>query len=106
MGISFLIFWLRHKALAISLLCALHYPDDFRKAVLVSIYHGGDSDSTGSITGNLMGLTLGTEAISGAWKENLKGRDLVEEIGEDLYIAVEEKGFELNEEIRQKYPPF
>ena len=48
--------WVAEEALAISLLCALHYPNDFKKAVTISINHSGDSDSTGAITGNLVGL--------------------------------------------------
>ena len=46
--------WVAEEALAISLYCALT-ATDFRSGVLTAVNHGGDSDSTGAITGNLLG---------------------------------------------------
>ena len=55
--------WVGEEALAISIYCALQYQDDFQKGVVLAINHSGDTDSTGSITGNLLGFLLGEGAI-------------------------------------------
>ncbi|MGY6520507.1 MAG: ADP-ribosylglycohydrolase family protein [Mongoliitalea sp.] len=98
--------WVAEEALAISLLCALHYPHDFRKAVTVSINHSGDSDSTGAITGNLVGLMVGQAHIPHEWKENLLYKDIVEEIGEDLSIGCKSGTFSEDEDWHLKYPGY
>ena len=56
--------WVGEEALAIAVHCALT-PADFRSGVLHAVNHGGDSDSTGAICGNLLGASLGAEAIDG-----------------------------------------
>jgi ADP-ribosylglycohydrolase len=43
--------WVAEEALAISIYCAL-VARDFRHGVILAVNHDGDSDSTGSITGN------------------------------------------------------
>ena len=77
--------WVAEEALAISLYCSLLFADDFRKGVLFSVNHGGDSDSTGSITGNILGLIHGVRGLPQPWIERLKGHALVIQVGEDLY---------------------
>lgn len=46
--------------------------------------HDGDSDSTGSICGNLIGAYLGEEALPKDWLEVLELKDVIEEISEKL----------------------
>ena len=50
------------EALSISVYCALT-ATDFRDGVLNAVSHSGDSDSTGAITGNILGTYLGVTAI-------------------------------------------
>jgi len=76
--------WVAEETLAISLYCCLRYPDDFSKAVIASVNHSGDSDSTGAVAGNIMGAYLGYEKIDPMWLEDLEVRDLIEEIATDL----------------------
>jgi len=52
--------------IAISIYCAL-VASDFRQGVILAVNHDGDSDSTGSITGNLLGTMNGLKAIPGEW---------------------------------------
>jgi ADP-ribosylglycohydrolase len=54
--------WTGEEALAIALFCALTAPD-FEDAVALAVAHAGDSDSTGAITGNILGALWGTDAI-------------------------------------------
>ncbi len=63
--------WVGEEALSIGLYCALSYANDFEKAINLSINHSGDTDSTGAITGNIVGLLLGEKSIPGRWIKNL-----------------------------------
>ncbi len=76
--------WTGDEALAIAIYCSLRYPDDFGKAVIASVNHSGDSDSTGAITGNILGSWLGYEAIEEKWKVNLEIKGVLLEMAEDL----------------------
>ncbi|MCH7399943.1 ADP-ribosylglycohydrolase family protein [Belliella sp. DSM 107340] len=98
--------WVAEEALAISLLCALHYSHDFKKAVTTSINHNGDSDSTGAITGNIVGLIVGQHLIPTEWKENLMFKEIVEEIGNDLAIGSKSTYFNYDEDWHLKYPGY
>ena len=53
--------WVAEEALGIAVYSALLYEktDNFERAIKYAIYHKGDSDSTGSIFGNLVGLMIG-----------------------------------------------
>ncbi|HEX2695725.1 MAG TPA: ADP-ribosylglycohydrolase family protein [Acidobacteriota bacterium] len=70
--------WTGHTALAIALFCALCHPDDFRAGALAAVNHGGDSDTTGAIAGNILGAKLGKAAIPREWVSGLDMADLVE----------------------------
>ncbi|WP_408633008.1 ADP-ribosylglycohydrolase family protein [Mycobacterium ostraviense] len=75
------------------------------------VNHDGDSDSTGSIAGNLLGAALGVGAISGEWLEPLELRDVISEIADDLYDYADWHLSEYNlddgaERICQKYPGY
>ena len=77
--------WIAEEALAIGLYCAL-VAQDFESGVLLAVNHGGDSDSTGSIAGNLLGLALGEQGIPGRWLEELELRDVIETVADDLWM--------------------
>jgi len=76
--------WVGEEALAISLYCALVAGDDFTRGLLLAVNHSGDSDSTGSITGNILGLRLGRQAIPERWHAELELRDVIETVAIDL----------------------
>lgn len=60
--------WTGEEALAISLYCALvAKPNDFLEGIRKAVNHGGDSDSTGAITGNILGTLWGADAIPQEW---------------------------------------
>jgi len=48
------------------------------------VNHDGDSDSTGAITGNILGAHLGYDAIEDKWKRDLELSDVILEIADDL----------------------
>jgi len=76
--------WVGEQALAISLFCALVSQDDYARAVLLAINHGGDSDSTGAIAGNILGALLGASAIPPRWLDALELRPEIETLAADL----------------------
>ena len=76
--------WVAEETLAIAVCCVMRYPNDFEKAVIAAVNHSGDSDSTGAVTGNIMGAICGYEAIPDYYKENLELRWLIEEMADDL----------------------
>ncbi len=77
--------WVAEEALAIGIYCSLCYPTDFTKAVLMAVNHSGDSDSTGAITGNILGAILGTKGIPKAWLENLELHSCIESMAMSLF---------------------
>ena len=103
--------WIAEEALAISIYCAL-VARNFKQGVILAVNHDGDSDSTGSIVGNLLGAMHGVEAIPAEWLEPLELRDVITELAEDLYafkdwqIGEYSENEELNQRIWQKYPGF
>lgn len=95
--------WVAEEALAISLYCALLYEKDFKSGVLYAINHSGDSDSTGAITGNLLGVINGEKNIPAHWIHNLKAAEIVRTVATDLHntlAGVDRK----NERISHGYP--
>ena len=51
--------------------------------VLAAVNHSGDSDSTGSIAGNILGAMYGVEAIPTRWLDELELRDEIEQLARD-----------------------
>lgn len=92
--------WVADEALAISLYCSLMYENDFKSGVLSAVNHSGDSDSTGAITGNILGVINGESAIPKKWIENLRYNQLVRTVAEDLHGSA----FNQDEEWLEKYP--
>lgn len=78
-------------ALAIAVYCALKYENNFEKAIITSVNHNGDSDSTGAVTGNIIGAYLGMNAVPEKFLTNLELKDVILEIAEDLYNYDSEK---------------
>lgn len=83
--------WVAEETLAIAVYCSLKYHNNFEKAITVSVNHNGDSDSTGAVTGNILGTYLGFSKIPKKYKENLELKDVILKMADDLY----EKAFSI-----------
>jgi ADP-ribosylglycohydrolase len=79
--------WTGDEAYAIAIYCVLRYRHDFEKAVITAVNHSGDSDSTGAITGNIMGALLGRKAIPAYYTEKLELLPVIEELAHDLFTG-------------------
>jgi ADP-ribosyl-[dinitrogen reductase] hydrolase len=71
------------EALAMGIYSALG-AKNFEDGIILAVNHSGDSDSTGSITGNLLGAAAGVEAIPERWLAHLELRLTIEAIADDL----------------------
>jgi ADP-ribosylglycohydrolase len=87
--------WIAEEALSIAVYCAL-VSHDYESAVLLAVNHSGDTDSTGAITGNLMGALLGPDAIPERWLDELEGREVIDRVASDLVA---------DEVDLERYPP-
>lgn len=92
--------WVGEEALAIAVACAATVerpaaaaapsPEAVAAALFRAVAHGGDSDSTGAIAGNLLGAQWGLRALPPAWVATVELRDLAERLAADLHaVAVE-----------------
>jgi ADP-ribosylglycohydrolase len=77
--------WVGEEALAIGLCCALA-ATDLEAAVVAAVTHSGDSDSTGSIAGNLLGAVGGVAAIPSRWLDVLELKDVIEALAADAAL--------------------
>jgi ADP-ribosylglycohydrolase len=84
--------WTGEEALAIGLCCALTHdagggPQATASTLWRAAAHGGDSDSTASIAGNLVGALVGCDALPASWLEQLELRDLIARLAGELAAA-------------------
>ncbi|SDQ75040.1 type VII secretion system-associated protein [Actinopolyspora saharensis] len=95
--------WVGEEALGIAVHAAMTHPDSFADAVLLAVNHSGDSDSTASVCGNIMGAALSAESIPPEWVRALELRETIERIAAD---AEREFGPEPPEEPEwyERYP--
>ena len=91
--------WVAEETLAIAIYCALKYSNDFDKALIASVNHGGDSDSTGAVTGNILGATLGLGGIPRKYLENLELRDVLLELADDLFFDCPLTEYDYNDPV-------
>ena len=91
--------WVAEEALAIALYCALSVKN-FRSGVVLAVNHSGDSDSTGSMAGQLLGAIYGVKDIPQLWLSPLELRVVIESMADDLSTVSEWRldGIEAEEE--------
>jgi len=97
--------WVAEEALAIALCCALAVTD-FEAAVRLAVTHSGDSDSTGCITGAMLGAWHGPDVIPEPWLRDLELREELEILAADYArVVTEEQDVEAAaEELAARYP--
>ena len=77
--------WVAEETLAIAVYCAVKYFDNFEKAIIASVNHKGDSDSTGAVIGNILGAVVGYDAIPEFFKTDLELHDVILHVADDLW---------------------
>lgn len=81
--------WIAEEALAVGLYAVLATSGDspaehFRNAISVAINHSGDSDSTGSIAGNILGAYYGEDCLPADWLQALEAPEVVRGMADRL----------------------
>lgn len=81
--------WVAEEALAVGLYAVLATEgaspaEHFRNAIGVAVNHSGDSDSTASIAGNILGALYGEEALPVDWLTSLEGPEVIRGMAERL----------------------
>ncbi|WP_087872450.1 ADP-ribosylglycohydrolase family protein [Arthrobacter globiformis] len=88
--------WVAEEALAVGLYAVLATVqqgaatapvDHFKAAIALAINHSGDSDSTGSIAGNILGAYYGTGCLPADWLEALEAPEVIRGMASQL-VAV------------------
>ncbi|MDF3605770.1 ADP-ribosylglycohydrolase family protein [Paracoccus sp. DMF-8] len=75
---------------------------DFQHGLEIAVTHGGDSDSTGAIAGNALGLLFPEQVPSHPWADQVECRDIISDISRDLALAMSGRTAELAE----RYPGY
>lgn len=76
--------WVAEETWAIALYCVLKHLDSFEDAVVAAVNHDGDSDSTGSVCGNLMGVIVGYDGIPEKYKTNIELKNVILALADDM----------------------
>lgn len=90
------------EALAIAIFCSLR-ARDFRTGVLSAVNHGGDCDSTGAITGNILGTLWGERSIPADWVRDVECREIAQTLATDLLEIAAGEG-EVSPSQLERYP--
>ena len=76
--------WVAEETLVIALYCSLRYQNDFSSGIIASVNHKGDSDSTGAVTGNILGAICGYDAIEQKWKNDLELLGVILRVADEI----------------------
>ncbi len=89
--------WVAEETLAIGIFSAMRYTDDFESCICCAVNHDGDSDSTGSVAGYIIGAILGYSAIPEKYLTNLELHDVLVSVADDL------GGFSSEIQMKRRY---
>ena len=86
--------WVAEEALSIALYACLA-GKSFEEAFQIAVLHSGDSDSTGAIAGNMLGLIDPKAVLSHRWSPVIEGADIISGLVRDyLRLKNERDGAE------------
>lgn len=69
--------WVAEETLAIAVFSVMRHIDDFNACIICAVNHGGDSDSTGAVAGNIIGAILGYNAIPDKYTKSIQMKELL-----------------------------
>lgn len=83
--------WVAEEALAIALYACLA-GKSFEESLQIAVLHGGDSDSTGAIAGNMLGLLNPKAVLQHKWAGSIEGADIITRLSQDYVRLQHESG--------------
>ena len=69
--------WVAEETLAIAVFSVMRHIDDFNACMICAVNHGGDSDSTGAVAGNIIGAIIGYDAIPDKFTKSIQLKELL-----------------------------
>lgn len=69
--------WVAEETLAIAVFSVIRHINDFNACMICAVNHGGDSDSTGAVAGNIIGAIIGYEAIPDKFTKSIQLKELL-----------------------------
>ncbi|MBL4767694.1 MAG: ADP-ribosylglycohydrolase family protein, partial [Rhodobacteraceae bacterium] len=93
--------WIAEEALSIALYAVLA-ARDLEEGLRIAVTHSGDSDSTGAIAGNLLGLLYPEQVMNHRWRAQIECPDVIDRLARDLVAS--SRG--CAEELFDRYPGF
>lgn len=93
--------WTAEEALSIALYACLA-GGSFEEALLIAATHGGDSDSTAAIAGNMLGLLDPAAVLRHRWAEIVEGADIISQVVRDYRQLSSD--IDAAEELFEVYP--
>ncbi|MDE6324886.1 MAG: ADP-ribosylglycohydrolase family protein, partial [Duncaniella sp.] len=76
--------WVAEETLAIAVFSVLRHIDDFNACLTCAVNHGGDSDSTGAVAGNIIGAVTGYKSLPEKFTQNLQLLELILLLADNL----------------------
>lgn len=76
--------WVAEETLAIAVFSVFRHIDDFKACMTCAVNHGGDSDSTGAVAGNILGAILGRSGIPDELVTPLQFHELIIDMADRL----------------------
>ena len=58
--------------------------------MLAAVNHSGDSDSTGSLCGNLLGAAFGDDVFPKDWHADREARGILLQLADDLWFQLQD----------------
>ncbi|TLM82381.1 ADP-ribosylglycohydrolase family protein [Pseudarthrobacter sp. NamE2] len=94
--------WVAEEALAVALYAVLATLRDggapggpaghFRAAVALAVNHSGDSDSTGSVAGNILGACYGEDCLPADWLDALEAPEVIRAMADSMVAVTTGEG--------------
>lgn len=69
--------WVAEETLAIAVFSVIRHINDFNACMICAVNHGGDSDSTGAVAGNIIGAILGYNAIPDKYTKSIQLKEIL-----------------------------
>ncbi|MDE7349539.1 MAG: ADP-ribosylglycohydrolase family protein [Muribaculaceae bacterium] len=69
--------WVAEETLAIAVFSVIRHINDFNSCIICAVNHGGDSDSTGAVAGNIIGAILGYDKIPDKFTKTIQLKELL-----------------------------
>ena len=93
--------WIAEEALSIALYACLT-GKSFDETLQIAVLHGGDSDSTAAIAGNMFGLLDPAAVLNHPWTPVIEGADIISRLARD-YLHLQ-NGSDGAEQLANVYP--